>query len=178
MAAEPARLDLYLFQGGVPMIPLFRLPGRVLAMWSLALFAWATVQVLASGGTWALGLGLAATSSAGLALVVSAGFRRATARPLRVRGLEGWLVRRPRWLAACIIWAAHIVVPVVIIGGMALHFHRFPHAYGVEYGLGDWCLIGVGAAAFQLLVWRQRELSWSRPGPHLDRAIRPDTAPG
>jgi hypothetical protein len=131
-------------------------PGWGAWVWALALAIWIFVPFAKFASSWqgrAIGVALAIAFCGGLALAIRSAFRRVVARPAR-RGIDRWLMRLPAWVSAPLIVCAYMAVPVVIGGGMAWDFHRFP--FMAQWMLGGWLVNACGFGGFWTLAWREQ----------------------
>jgi hypothetical protein len=136
---------------------ILRKRGWLLGVWSITLAIWVLVPFVKFGGSWPVrgtGLVLAVAFGAGFAGVVRASFRRAAARPPVYPGSDRWLAQVPFWVSAPVIICVYMAVPVVIIVGTALLFHRMP--FMNVWGLCLCLIVACGAGAFWPLAWRAR----------------------
>jgi hypothetical protein len=93
--------------------------------------------------------------AASVALLTRLGLRRAAARPMPQRGVNGWLVRLPGWRLALIYWLGWVAGVGGALLGVSSRMHHSPPAF-------VWPLLIVGGAfsatgsAAQLRVICQR----------------------
>jgi hypothetical protein len=82
-----------------------------------------------SSSTWlarAVMLGVASLVTVGFIPLARHQLRRAVARPIPQRGVNGWLARQPGWRLALLYWALYLVVMGSVWIGVSTQMHRSP----------------------------------------------------
>jgi hypothetical protein len=145
-------------------IRIVHIRGCLLAVWALAFVVWQLVPVVRFDSSWqgrGIGVVLAVAFVALLALAMRSKFRRVAARPPGHRRIDRWLAPLPAWFSAPLVACLYMVVPAVIVFGMAMHFHRLP--FMSLWGLCEWFIVACGVSGFWSLAWREQRGTYVVP---------------
>jgi|CZLB01.1.fsa_nt_gi hypothetical protein len=144
-----------------------------LAVWSFILLDIALSYRGGDGSsTWVtrvVFLVVAALATLVVVFAVRRGWRRARARPLPDRGIDGWLVRQPGWRLALAVWVPYGAVVFGTLFGMSMYQHRDLSGATLAAGLASSAITAVGTAAMWRLIWRL-QAERSQTGPWSDIA--------
>ena len=94
--------------------------------------------------------------AASVALLTRLALRRAVARPMPQRGVNGWLVRQPGWRLALIYWLGSVAGFGGVLLSISSRMHHSPPAFVWPLLIVGWAFAAVGNAAQLRVICERR----------------------
>lgn len=107
-------------------------------------------------------------AAASVALLTRLALRRAAARPMPQRGVNGWLVRQPGWRLALIYWLGWVAGLGGVLLGTSSRVHHSPPAFAWPLVIVVGAFSAMGSAAVLRVICQRRS----------EAALVADFAPG
>jgi len=111
------------------------------------------------GSTWmtrTILLALAALFTVTFVLLIRRSWRRALARPIPDRGVNGWLVRQPWWRLALMFWVPYGSASLGSVIGVSSHTHHHLSALRLAVVLAGSAFPAAVQAGVQGTLWRRQ----------------------